>query len=155
MPRGGQYNTTSRQDRECLIAAHQSERDYLAVVETLTISPSAVYSIIARHERARETLRRGLSRAGYDIYVAEDGSKAVPILQEEDIDCMLTDYKMPGMDGMRLANTAQVVRPSVAVIMISAFANVDTAVSAVKQGIFDVFEKPVKLRDVKKAVARA
>ncbi|MHC4938955.1 MAG: sigma-54-dependent transcriptional regulator [Planctomycetota bacterium] len=103
----------------------------------------------------RESLRRGLTRAGYDIFVAEDGSKAVPILQEEEIDCMITDYKMPGMDGMRLASTAQVVRPSVAVIMISAFANVDTAVNAVKQGIFDVFEKPVKLRDVKKALARA
>ena len=94
----------------------------------------------------RESLRRGLARAGYDIFVAEDGSKAVPILQEEEIDCMITDYKMPGMDGMRLASTAQVVRPSVAVIMISAFANVDTAVNAVKQGIFDVCEKPVKLR---------
>ena len=103
----------------------------------------------------REGLRRGLARAGYDIFVAEDGAKAVPILQEEDIDCMITDYKMPGMDGMRLATTAQVVRPSMAVIMISAFANIDTAVHAVKQGIFDVFEKPVKLRDVKKALARA
>ena len=104
---------------------------------------------------SRETLRRGLSRAGYEIFVAENGSKAVPILQEEEIDCMITDYKMPGMDGMRLASTAQIVRPSVAVIMISAFANVDTAVIAVKQGIFDVFEKPVKLREVKKALARA
>jgi len=103
----------------------------------------------------REGLRRGLARAGYEIFVAEDGAKAVPILQEEEIDCMITDYKMPGMDGMRLASTAQVVRPSVAVIMISAFANVDTAVHAVKQGVFDVFEKPVKLRDVKKALARA
>jgi DNA-binding NtrC family response regulator len=103
----------------------------------------------------RESLKRGLSRAGYEIYMAENGSKAVPILQDEEIDCMITDYKMPGMDGMRLASTAQVVRPSVAIIMISAFANIDTAVSAIKAGMFDVFEKPVKLRDVKKAVANA
>ena len=79
----------------------------------------------------------------------------MPLLQEHDVDLLITDYKMPGMDGLRLATTAQVVRPSVAVIMISAFANVDTAVSAIKQGIFDVIEKPVKLRDVKKAAARA
>ncbi|MEM8882866.1 MAG: sigma-54 dependent transcriptional regulator [Planctomycetota bacterium] len=119
------------------------------------IAPKPKILLVDDDRNTRETLRRGLARAGYDIYVAEDGSKAVPILQDEDIDCMLTDYKMPGMDCMRLANTAQVVRPSVAIIMISAFANVDTAVSAVKQGIFDVFEKPVKLRDVKKAIARA
>ncbi|MHC4850137.1 MAG: sigma-54-dependent transcriptional regulator [Planctomycetota bacterium] len=120
------------------------------------IAPQKAKVLLVDDDRnTRESLRRGLTRAGYDIFVAEDGSKAVPILQEEEIDCMITDYKMPGMDGMRLATTAQVVRPSVAVIMISAFANVDTAVIAVKQGIFDVFEKPIKLRDVKKALARA
>ncbi|MHC4408586.1 MAG: sigma-54-dependent transcriptional regulator [Planctomycetota bacterium] len=120
------------------------------------IAPQKAKVLLVDDDRnTRESLRRGLTRAGYDIFVAEDGSKAVPILQEEEIDCMNTDYKMPGMDGMRLATTARVVRPSVAVIMISAFANVDTAVIAVKQGIFDVFEKPIKLRDVKKALARA
>jgi len=106
-------------------------------------------------KNTRETLRRGLKRAGYEIFVAENGSTAIPILQDEEIDCLVTDYKMPGMDGMRLAASARVVRPSVAIIMISAFANVDTAVNAIKQGIFDVFEKPVKLRDVKTAIARA
>ena len=106
-------------------------------------------------KNTRETLQRGLKRAGYEIFTAENGSKAIPILQDEEIDCLVTDYKMPGMDGMRLATSARVVRPSVAIIMISAFANVDTAVLAIKQGIFDVFEKPVKLRDVKTAIARA
>ena len=106
-------------------------------------------------KNTRETLRRGLKRAGYEIFLAENGLAAIPILQDEDIDCLVTDYKMPGMDGLRLATSARVVRPSVAIIMISAFANVDTAVHAIKQGIFDVFEKPVKLREVKKAIARA
>ena len=106
-------------------------------------------------KNTRETLQRGLKRAGYEIFTAENGSTAIPILQEEEIDCLVTDYKMPDMDGMRLATSARVVRPSVAIIMISAFANVDTAVLAIKQGIFDVFEKPVKLRDVKTAIARA
>jgi len=111
--------------------------------------------VVDDDRNTRETLKRGLRREGYDILTAEDGSKAVPILQERDVDLVITDYKMPGMDGLRLASTAAVVRPSAAVIMISAFANVDTAVSAIKQGIFDVIEKPVKMRDVKKAAARA
>ncbi|MHC4972347.1 MAG: sigma-54-dependent transcriptional regulator [Planctomycetota bacterium] len=111
--------------------------------------------VVDDDRNTRETLKRGLSRAGYDVLTAEDGSKAVPVLQEREVDLLITDYKMPGIDGLRLASTATVVRPHVAVIMISAFANVDTAVSAIKQGIFDVIEKPVKMRDVKKAAARA
>jgi len=111
--------------------------------------------IVDDDRNTRESLKRGLHRAGYEVVTAEDGSKAVPILQEREVDLLITDYKMPGIDGLRLANTAQVVQPHVAVIMISAFANVDTAVSAIKQGIFDVIEKPVKMRDVKKAAARA
>ena len=111
--------------------------------------------VVDDDRNTRETLKRGLTRAGYDVLTAEDGSKAVPVLQEREVDLLITDYKMPGIDGLRLAATATVVRPHVAVIMISAFANVDTAVSAIKQGIFDVIEKPVKMRDVKKAAARA
>jgi len=111
--------------------------------------------VVDDDRNTRETLKRCLHRAGYEVVTAEDGSRAVPLLQEREIDLLITDYKMPGIDGLRLATTAQVVQPQLAVIMISAFANVDTAVSAIKQGIFDVIEKPVKMRDVKKAAARA
>jgi len=119
------------------------------------IAERATVLVVDDDKNTRETLKRGLTRAGYDVLTAEDGSKAVPVLQEREVDLLITDYKMPGIDGLRLAATATVVRPHVAVIMISAFANVDTAVSAIKQGIFDVIEKPVKMRDVKKAAARA
>jgi len=111
--------------------------------------------VVDDDRNTRESLMRGLTRAGYEVLTAEDGSKAVPLLQDREVDLMITDYKMPGIDGLRLASTAQVVRPSLAIIMISAFVNVDTAVSAIKQGVFDVIEKPAKLRDVKKAAARA
>ncbi|MHC4548492.1 MAG: sigma-54-dependent transcriptional regulator [Planctomycetota bacterium] len=111
--------------------------------------------VVDDDRNTRESLKRGLNRAGYNVLTAEDGSRAVPLLQDQEVDLLITDYKMPGIDGLRLASTARVVRPHVAVIMISAFANVDTAVSAIKQGIFDVIEKPVKMRDVKKAAARA
>ncbi|MGH7163095.1 MAG: sigma-54-dependent transcriptional regulator [Planctomycetota bacterium] len=111
--------------------------------------------VVDDDRNTRETLQRGLSREGYEILAAEDGTAAVRILQESDVDLIITDYKMPGMDGLRLATTAQVVRPAAVVIMISAFAGVDTAVKAIKQGVFDVIEKPLRMRDVKKAAARA
>ena len=71
--------------------------------------------IVDDDRNTRETLKRGLTRAGYEIFTAEDGSKAVPILQERNVDLIITDYKMPGMDGLRLASTANVVNPAVAV----------------------------------------
>ena len=119
------------------------------------IAERPVVLVVDDDKNTRESLKRGLKREGYEILTAENGSKAVPLLQEREVDLLITDYKMPGMDGLRLASTAQVVRPSIAVIMISAFAGVDTAVSAIKQGFFDVIEKPMKLRDLKKAAARA
>jgi len=111
--------------------------------------------VVDDDKNTRESLQRGLSREGYNLLAAEDGAAAVRILQDKDVDLIITDYKMPGMDGLRLANTASVVRPAAAVIMISAFAGVDIAVRAIKQGVLDVIEKPLRMRDVKKAAARA
>ncbi len=119
------------------------------------IAEAPTILVVDDDRNTRETLKRGLTREGYEILAAEDGAKAVRLLQEREVDLLITDYKMPGMDGLRLASTALVVRPTTAIIMITAFASVDTTVSAIKQGVFDVIEKPLRMRDVKKAAARA
>lgn len=104
----------------------------------------------------RASLRRALERDGYQIMVAEDGKKALAIAQgAEDIDLVLTDLLMPGLDGLGFIEGLRVVRPEVPTILISAFASVDTAVKAGRKGVFEVLEKPIRLRDVRRAIKRA
>jgi len=104
---------------------------------------------------AGSPLRRGLARDGYEVLTAENGKKALAVAQDHAIDLVLTDLIMPGLDGLDFLEGLRVVQPEVPAILISAFANVDTAVKAVRRGVQDVLEKPIRLRDVRRAVKRA
>jgi DNA-binding NtrC family response regulator len=88
--------------------------------------------------------------------VAEDGKKALHIAQGTDeIDVVVTDLLMPGLDGLGFIEGLRVVRPEVPTILISAFANMETAVKAGRRGVHEVLEKPIRLRDVRRAIKRA
>lgn len=111
--------------------------------------------IVDDDRNGRESLRRALARDGYEVLVAENGKKALALARDHEIDLVLTDLIMPGLGGLDFLESLRVVRPEVPAILISAFANVDTAVKAVRRGVQDVLEKPIRLRDVRRAVKRA
>ena len=96
-----------------------------------------------------------LQRDGYTVLTAETGNAALTLAQDHDLDLVLTDLKMPGLDGLGFLEGLRVVQPDVSAILISAFASVDTAVKAVRRGVCDVLEKPIRLRDVRRAIKRA
>jgi len=123
-------------------------------VDVTTEAP-AVILIVDDDRNGRETLRRALARDGYETLTAENGRKALALAQDKALDLVLTDLIMPGLGGLDFIAGLQVVQPEVPVILISAFANVDTAVKAVRRGVHDVLEKPIRLRDVRRAVKRA
>jgi len=114
-----------------------------------------VILIVDDDRNGRESLRRGLARDGYEVLTAENGKKALAIAQDHPIDLVLTDLIMPGLGGLDFLEGLAVVQPNTPAILISAFASVDTAVKAVRRGVQDVLEKPIRLRDVRKAVKRA
>ena len=123
---------------------------------TSTASDAAPLILVVDDDRnSRESLRRALERDGYRILVAEDGKAALAMARQHEIDLVLTDLIMPGLGGLDFLEGLRVVRPDVPAILISAFANVDTAVKAVRRGVSDVLEKPIRLRDVRRAVKRA
>ncbi|MCB9671778.1 MAG: sigma-54-dependent Fis family transcriptional regulator [Alphaproteobacteria bacterium] len=90
----------------------------------------------------RKVLSAHLRRFGHDVDTAPDGAAAVGRLQVEPFHLVVTDLKMPNVDGMQLLAWVQEHQPGLPVILITAHGTVDTAVAALKQGAFDYVTKP-------------
>ena len=110
--------------------------------------------IVDDERNSREALC-GFLQAGYNVTVAEDGLRAINVLKKRDFDVVLTDLRMPGLDGMAVLKETCVKVPPVKCIILTAYGSVDAAVSAVKLGAFDFLEKPLNLDRVELVVRRA
>jgi DNA-binding NtrC family response regulator len=91
----------------------------------------------------RDSLYNWFKMEGYRTDTAENGMEALKKLQESPWDIVLLDIKMPGMDGMELQRHIKKINNTIIVIVITAYATVDTAVEAMKEGAFDYISKPV------------
>ena len=103
----------------------------------------------------RTVLSTNLKQEGYDTVLAEDGAKAIEILGRETVQAVVTDLRMPVVDGMALLTHCTINYPLVPVIMITAHGTVDTAVEAMKQGAFDYVTKPFEQAELKLVIAKA
>ena len=102
----------------------------------------------------RRVLEAILRREGYDVVTAANGLDAVSEMNR-DIHTVITDLKMPGLDGMGLLRKLQQDFPEVPVVMITAHGSVESAVEAVKLGAFDYLEKPFEQEQIRQIVAKA
>src|ERR687888_674700 len=103
----------------------------------------------------RRVLRAQLERDGYDVHTAEDGEQALAILGEHHVDLVITDLRMPKVDGMELLRRALAMDPELPVVMITAHGTVDNAVEALKTGAFDYITKPFDQAEVRVIVKKA
>src|SRR6185503_12774843 len=97
--------------------------------------PAAVQAparvLVVDDERSmRELLSIVLRRDGYDVLIAEDGAAAVELLKRERVDILITDIRMPQMNGVDLLREAKRIAPDIVSIVMTAFASTDTAVEA-------------------------
>jgi two-component system response regulator AtoC len=111
--------------------------------------------IVDDEPNLRKILSAQLSRDGYDVLTAEDGEQGLSILREHHIDLVVTDLKMPKVDGMELLRRAHAEDPELPIVMITAHGTVDTAVEALKLGAFDYLTKPFDKDEVRQIVAKA
>jgi nitrogen regulation protein NR(I) len=111
--------------------------------------------IVDDEPNLRKILSAQLSRDGYDVMTAEDGEQGLAMLREHHIDLVITDLKMPKIDGMTLLRQAHAEAPELPVVMITAHGTVDTAVEALKLGAFDYLTKPFDKDEVRQIVAKA
>lgn len=102
----------------------------------------------------RRVLSAILAREGYEVSQASDGAEALERL-DTTFDVVITDLKMPRVDGMKVLQTVSTDYPEVPVIMITAFGSVDNAVAAVKAGAFDYIEKPFEQEQIRQIVEKA
>jgi DNA-binding NtrC family response regulator len=110
--------------------------------------------IVDDESNARAALAELLREEGYSVETAADGFKALPKLEEFEPDLLLTDLKMAGMDGIALMRKAHQHDPQLAVIVMTAFGAVDTAVSAMREGALDYLTKPLNLEELTISVER-
>jgi DNA-binding NtrC family response regulator len=96
----------------------------------------------------REILETLLTREGYDVRLATDGAEGLEIARAVPLDAAIVDVMMPGMDGLTVLDELKKIDEDIAVIMITAFASVETAISAMKRGAFDYVTKPFKNEEV-------
>ncbi|HZP49023.1 MAG TPA: sigma-54 dependent transcriptional regulator [Vicinamibacterales bacterium] len=98
--------------------------------------------IVDDEEIIRESLSGWLEKDGYTVATAVDGPAAIARLTGEPWSILVVDMKMPGMDGLQVLEQARKIRPTTAVVVMTAYATVDTAVSAMKLGAYDYLVKP-------------
>ncbi|MFT5697661.1 MAG: two-component system phosphate regulon sensor histidine kinase PhoR [Desulforhopalus sp.] len=111
--------------------------------------------VIDDEQVIREGVQRALVTEGYQISKAEDGLAGLEMLKEQSFDIVLTDLMMPGMDGFAVLDWIRENQPHVQVIVITGFATVTKAVSAMKQGAFDFVGKPFTPDYIRVVVNRA
>ncbi len=110
--------------------------------------------VVDDQDMMRDSLAATLVREGHEVIAATDGAAAVSRLNGGRFDLMITDLKMPKMTGIELLAEAKKLRPEMPVVLMTAFATVQTAVEAMKLGAYDYIQKPFDGEEIKHLVDR-
>src|SRR6187549_1086080 len=111
--------------------------------------------VVDDHDSLRKGLVRALNNAGHDVEEAANGTAAIERLQDNQFDVVLTDLRMGGADGMDVLRTTRSIQPSAAVILMTAFGSIHTAVEAMKIGAFDFVQKPFEIEEMELKIEKA
>jgi len=102
----------------------------------------------------RWSLQQDLAKEGYEVLVAESGEEALRLVRESPPEMILLDIQLPGIDGVKTLGEIKKIDPEIVVLMITAYAMVDTAVAAMKLGAHDYINKPYNLEGVKLSIRK-
>ncbi|MBE7471396.1 MAG: response regulator transcription factor [Anaerolineales bacterium] len=111
--------------------------------------------IVDDEQAVRYFVARGLTRAGWQVDEANSGETALAILERHSYDVMLLDLRMLGMDGLTVMRQVKQRWPETRIIILTAYATLDSAIEAVRQGAFDYLNKPCDVSEVIACANRA
>jgi ATP-dependent Lon protease len=134
---------------------HVKERilEYLAV-RTLRLERPFQVLVVDDEEIARTNLEHILKKEGYQVKTAENGIKALEKIKAQEFDLILTDLKMEKMDGIQLLEAAKEIAPHAAIMMVTGYATVDSAVMALQKGAVHYLSKPIKIDEMRETVRK-
>src|SRR6476660_250770 len=110
--------------------------------------------VVDDEANARTALAELLRDEGYSVETAADGFKALPKVEEFEPDIVVTDLKMPGLDGIALMHKVRERHPEVVLIVMTAYGAIDTAVKAMREGAADYITKPVNVDELTLVIQR-
>ena len=111
--------------------------------------------VVDDHRQARESMSFVLRQAGHEVACCSSAAEALQVVQQERFDCIVTDLKMPGMNGVEFIIQLEHRRYGAQVVMVTAHASVTTAVEAMRHGAFDYIEKPFDVDQLERLVGQA
>ena len=117
--------------------------------------PRARVLVADDESSARSGLATLLRDEVFDVWLAEDGYKAITRIQEEAPDVLITDLRMPGLDGIELLRRAREVDSKIIVVLVTAYADVETAVRAMQEGAEHYLTKPLQIDELVVVINRA
>jgi DNA-binding NtrC family response regulator len=118
-------------------------------------APAARIALLDDETRLVEILSMVLRREGHEVHGFTDSAVALAALESREFDLLVTDLKMPGVDGLEVLRRARKLSPELPVILITAHATVPTAVAALREGAFDYVQKPFDNDELRALVKRA
>ena len=127
----------------------------MLVARCLAVAGKARIVVIDDEVNAAAALEALLEQDGYDVERAPDGRAGLQLLERHDPDVVLTDLRMPGMDGLELLGRIKELRPDAMVIVMTAYGTVKTAVQAMRLGAEDYLAKPINVEELEVVVEKA
>jgi DNA-binding NtrC family response regulator len=124
-------------------------------LETYFPMPKQNILVAEDEELMRSILRQLLENAGYEVFTADSAEAALEIFPTRDFAVTLTDIKMTGMDGLELLDRLKAIDPEAIVIVMTAYSSVDSAVAALRKGVYDYVTKPFVNEDLLQTIKNA
>ena len=111
--------------------------------------------VVDDNEVFRRPLQRALEAAGFEVVAVPSAEDALEALHGSTVDVLLTDHRLPGMDGVQLITRIKATHPALAIIVMTAYGTIESAVEARRAGADDYLEKPFEVPDLLRALQRA
>lgn len=110
--------------------------------------------LIDDEKAARESLKRVIEKEGFETFSAGSGQEGLDIFEEKRPEIVITDLKMPDMDGLEVLRAVKKISPQTEVVLLTAYGDYDTVIMALREGAFDYLKKPLDLNELLMILAR-